>query len=240
MSTVAAFSKALAQMGDKAFQKVIWLSIILTLVLYAAVIAGLYYYFFADLQVSLPLIPDSWNQSLSDMVQSGLVLVLIFAAALIFPGVATVLMGLFLDDIAEAVEKRYYPDDPVGKPLALGPTIWESVKFAALLIVVNILVIPAYFIPGVNVALYYVMNGYFLSRQYFEMVAWRHMPLTHVYALRRRVQWRIFPAGLIIAFIMTIPVLNILAPVVLTAVMVHLFKRAEQRYKNSMSANNGG
>ena len=73
------------------------------------------------------------------------------------------------------------------------------------------------------------MNGYLLSREYFELVALRRIGPVEARALRKAHRGRLFVAGVIITLLLTVPGVNLLAPVVATAAMVHLFEDCRQR-----------
>ncbi|HZD25594.1 MAG TPA: hypothetical protein VE631_04980, partial [Alphaproteobacteria bacterium] len=76
---------------------------------------------------------------------------------------------------------------------------------------------------------YYILNGYLLSREYFELVSLRHMDAKTVHAARKAGGLRLLTAGVGIAVLMTIPLVNLVAPLLATAVMVHLFKGLQRR-----------
>jgi uncharacterized protein involved in cysteine biosynthesis len=68
------------------------------------------------------------------------------------------------------------------------------------------------------------VNGYLLSREYFELVALRHMGLTEAKALRKKNAFQLFLTGVLVAFMLTVPMVNLLAPIIATGMMVHLFE----------------
>lgn len=146
-------------------------------------------------------------------------------ALLLFPGAVTTVLNLFAEQVAGLVEQRHYPGRPAAFSVPLTTATWESVKLALLAILLNILVLPAYLLlPGANIAIFLALNGYLLGREYFELVAQRRLPVIEALDLRRRFRFRVWLAGAIIAMTLTIPVLNLFAPVVATAFMVHLFE----------------
>jgi uncharacterized protein involved in cysteine biosynthesis len=71
---------------------------------------------------------------------------------------------------------------------------------------------------------FYGLNGYLLGREYFETVALRRLDPKRASELRRREKWRVFLAGVIITLLLTVPFLNLIAPVIATAFMLHLFE----------------
>jgi uncharacterized protein involved in cysteine biosynthesis len=145
-------------------------------------------------------------------------------AWLLFPVVIAAALGLFAEDVVEAVERRYYPDLPPPQGMSVGESAWATLRFAAVAILLNLLVLPLYLIPGANLLIYLALNGYLLGREYFELVAARRLPGSTVTALRRRLRGRLWLAGVVIAALLAVPGFNLIAPVVAIAFMVHLFE----------------
>jgi CysZ protein len=208
---------ALSQVFSKPFRTVLWLSLVSTLLVLALAGAGLQWALEA-----LPAFGAQWlDTSLEWIARFFAVIVLI---PLVHPVVALV-ASLFLERIASVVEARDYPADPAGRDQPFMQSIIVSIRFTVLLVVVNIVALPFYLLPGVNLVLFWIVNGYLLGREYFELVALRHLDVNAVRALRRRHQFRIFITGVVIAAFATIPFLNLLAPLFATAFMVHTSKR---------------
>jgi CysZ protein len=145
-------------------------------------------------------------------------------AYLFFPAVVVTISGLLLDRVANAVERRYYPGLPHAEGQSLASEIFSALRFLAVVVALNLLVLPAYLIPGVNLVIFYVLNGYLLSREYFELVALRRMTPQSARTMRKAHSAKLFSAGVIVAFFSTIPLVNLLVPVVATAFMVHIFQ----------------
>ena len=77
--------------------------------------------------------------------------------------------------------------------------------------------------PPFNLVLYYLLNGYLVSREYFELVALRRMDPMAVRAMRQRSRGKVLLAGILLTFLLTIPIINFLTPIIATAFMVHVF-----------------
>ena len=166
--------------------------------------------------------PWWWLDTVIDVITGiGLVLGLGFLAA----PVAALFIGLFLDDIAEAVEQTHYPSDPSGRPLPPGRAFVDSLKFFGIVVLVNAIALPLVFLLGLGVLILLAANGYLLGREYFELVAMRHYDRPVVRRLRSKHAIRIFAGGLLIAGVLAIPIVNILGPLFATAFMVHFVKR---------------
>jgi len=217
----AAISRALEQIWDPAFRKVLAWSLLWTVLLFVALAAGV-----SELIDYAPQAQSRWINIAADI---GAWLLFLGAAWFLFPAFATAIMGLFLDDAAEAVERRYYPTDDPGVPLGLGTAFWEAVKLGLVILGVNIAALPLYLlallVPPVGpLAVYYLINGYLLGREYFELVAMRHLRPAQVRMLRRSRRGSMILYGAPIAFVFSIPVVNLVAPLFGTAYMVHIFK----------------
>ena len=146
--------------------------------------------------------------------------------------VAALFAGLFLDDIAELVERAHYPADTVGRPLPLASALWTSVKFLGVVLLVNAVALPLVLILGFGVLIFLAANAYLLGREYFELVALRHNDAATARRLRIRHSGRIFVAGLVIAGFVAIPIVNLLAPLFATAFMVHVYKQVDRSLPN--------
>ena len=68
------------------------------------------------------------------------------------------------------------------------------------------------------------MNGYLLGREYFELVALRRTRAVEVKTLRKKNMLTLFLTGLLLAFMLTIPVINLVTPIIATGMMVQLFE----------------
>ncbi len=149
---------------------------------------------------------------------------------MLFPLLATMAVGLFLEEIADAVDARHYPDKPEapGQPI-LSCTV-STAKLVLVALALNILVLPLYLLPGLNVFVFYGLNGYLLGREYFELVALRRLEPRMARRVRRKSRWRIFAGGILITLLLSIPVINWLMPMIATAFMVHEFDALERRH----------
>jgi len=151
--------------------------------------------------------------------------VLVGAAWLLFAVLVSIFVGMFLEGIADAVEARHYPDDAPGKDLSIGRGLAVGLKFLWDVIRLNLFALPVYiFAPGLNLFVFYGLNGYLLGREYFELVALRHLDAAAALELRKRHRWRLFVAGVVMTFLFTVPIVNLVTPLIATAAMVHIFK----------------
>jgi CysZ protein len=208
---------AFRQIFTPQFRAVLIKTLGLTLLLLALVWLGL-----DRLVLHFVTVQTAWVGTLLSIITGvGLFIGLAFLLA----PTSSLVAGLFLDELAEIVEREVYPPDRIGHALPAGYAVWLAVRFALLSALVNLIALMLLLVPGINAMAFFVANAYLLSREFFELAALRYRPLDEVRALRRRHPLRIFIAGLLIAGLLAIPLLNLLTPLFGTAFMVRLHKR---------------
>ena len=109
--------------------------------------------------------------------------------------------SFFLDDIAPIVEREI---DPYAAARPAGTAHWSGggamgLRFAVLSILVNIVVLLLTLFTGVGFVSFFLLNGYLLGREYFELAAIRHLAPADAVALRRRTSGQVYLAGVIIS-----------------------------------------
>ncbi|PBB69401.1 cysteine biosynthesis protein CysZ [Mesorhizobium sp. WSM4312] len=177
------------------------------------------------LQTLLPGMP-SWAGWLGGIIAA---IALAFGMALLVAPVTAVIAGLFLDDVAEVVERTDYPRDPVGHAMPALRSLVLAIKFLGVVILGNIVALMLLLVPGINIAAFFIVNGYLLGREFFEFAAMRFRPEDEARALRRQYAGTVFLAGLVIAAFLAVPLLNLLTPLFAAAMMVHLHKAVSAR-----------
>jgi len=212
----ADFLKALAQLSDPRFRRVVLLSCLLAALLLAGLAAG------AGWALG-GLTGTGWLDMAAGLAGG---LAALAAGVLLFPAAAAALQGLFLESAARAVEARHYPH--LGPAVAQGwrETLRQSLVFAAAALGVNLLLLPIWLLaPPLGLVLFWLANGWLCGREYFEAAALRRIDLQAARALRRRYRWRLWLAGAVVAWTMTLPLVNLAAPALGAAFMLHRFER---------------
>ncbi len=214
---VTAFLRALSALSAPPLRRVVALGLGLAVLAFALLWLGL-----AAALYQTPLFawrPLDW---VVDVLGGLAVLALSW---LLFPAVATLIMGFFLERIAAAVEALDYPGLGPPRRQPLGETVAAMARLSALTLLLNLLALPVYLlVPGINLFLFLALNGYLLGREYFEAVALRRLDAAAARAVRNRYGGRVFIGGVVIAGLFALPLVNLLAPVVATAFMVHVFE----------------
>jgi len=209
--------KALQIVRDPAFHGVVLKALGLTLVLFALLYVGMRIGF-AHLHLH-----GVWLQAAVDWLASILLVLLLF-----FLGapVAALFASLFLEDIADAVEERFYPADPKPPGVSFWTALWTGLRLFFWVLLLNLLLLPLnIFLPGFGTLFSLLVNGWLLGREYFELVALRHLSPRAADALRKNHRGGVWRAGIVLAVLTMIPLVNLLAPLFGAAFMVHVFKR---------------
>ena len=219
-----------------ASRSALWKSLGITLLIIAGIWFGLGSAFEA---IAMPLLDQfipglpgwaGWLGTVAAIIAGlGLALVL----GMFIAPITAIVAGLFLDDVAEVIEKTDYPEDPPGRAMPLGDAIVHSAKFMLVVIAGNIVALFLLLIPGVNIAAFFIVNGYLLGREYFEFAAMRFHSPKEARAIRSRNGLNVFLAGLVIAAFLSVPFLNLLTPMFAAGMMVHLYKMTARRMATS-------
>lgn len=220
-------SKALSQLGDPVLRRVLLIGVAGSAVVFISLNVLVWWIFSSTVDLS-SLSLWGWLEDVLDWIAGFVVgLSLLIVSAVLFPGVSTIIVGFFLEDVVVAVEARYYPNEPPARPQPASEVVASTARFALMVIGLNLLCLPFYlilmFIPPLNLVLYYVLNGYLISREFFELVALRRMEPAAALNMRRQSRGKIMVAGILLTFVLTIPIVNFLTPVIATAFMVHVF-----------------
>lgn len=229
---LGAFSKATSQALEPEFRRVVLKGVAIAGAAFLAVLA------LAQLVLArLVQLEIGWLERLAEFAGFGALLVALF---LLFPAVVAVCVGFFLDDVAAAVERRWYPGDSPGRDLPLASALAEGAAFGALALGLNLLALPLYlallFVPPLNLFLFYGLNGYLLGREYFDLASRRHLSAAEAVAVRKANSGRVISAGIVIAVLASIPVVNFATPILGAAAMTHLFKQIARRRSGARGA----
>jgi CysZ protein len=150
---------------------------------------------------------------------------IITGALFLMPTIAAFVGTFFVDETAEAVEREYYPAEPLGRALPFFRAMIEGIKIALLTLAVYFFALPFIFFAGVGIIILFLANAYLLGREYFELAAMRFRPPFEAKAMRKANAVYVFLAGMVIAVFVSIPVVNLATPIFAMAFMVHVHKR---------------
>lgn len=211
--------RALAQLDDPVFLGVVLRSMAWSALCFAALLFGA---FWSAQHLLAGHVVWGWLAG----VLSGLGAVLL--AFWLFLPVAAGLGTLYLERIARAVERRFYPAlaPAHGAPLAV--QAWDGISVGLRILLLNLLaLVLAVLIPGLGLVIAWAIGAYAIGRGLFVAVAMRRMSRPEAQALYRRRRVQVLAQGGILALAGYLPLLNLLIPVLGTAAMVHVLDRRD-------------
>lgn len=225
-----AFARALSQIPDPRFRSVLLRGIGLTF----ALLVGAYVGIVALIQwlvgpsVTLPWVGEvTW---INDLLSFGSLLVMMFVSMVLMVPVASAMTSLFLDDVAQAVEDRHYPHLPAVQGLGFWDSLKDTVNFLGVMIGANVLALVLYlmFAPFA-LFIFWALNGFLLGREYFTLAAARRVGLVAAKRLRRHHFATIWAAGVLMAMPLSLPLVNLVIPILGAATFTHLFHMLAKR-----------
>ncbi|MEM7521163.1 MAG: EI24 domain-containing protein [Pseudomonadota bacterium] len=218
------FFLAVGQLGDPLFRKVFLTGIALTIALLIGATAG--FAWFLDWLVPddlwLPILGEvRW---IDDLVSWGGVFLLLFLSVFLMIPVASAITSMFLDDVAAAVEARHFRDLPRTTPVPFGEALRDTINFLGVILAANMLALIVYALTNVAAPLiFWALNGFLLGREYFTMVAIRWVGRVEAKRLRRQHAGVIWTAGVLMAVPLSVPLVNLLVPILGAATFTHLY-----------------
>ena len=224
--------KALSQILSPPMRAILWRSIGLALVLIVALAVGLQRllsWFATSGEVWLEgMVGPGWHTSIDVLawilsIAAGLGVV--FGAVFLMPAITALVASVFVDDVADIVEREHYPAERPGTALPFGLAITEGAKTALLTILVYLIALPFVFVAGAGFIAFFIATAWLLGREYFKLAAMRFRSPAEATAMRKDNAAIVFTAGLIIAAFVSIPIVNLATPLFGMAFMVHMHKR---------------
>jgi CysZ protein len=217
----ASARRALALVFDPAFRVIVVRALLLTLLLFAAALAGTEFLIFRLPVLGSPLV----NQALELLAP----LLFVFLVAALGAPVAAFFGALFVDRLAGRIEARDYPLDPPARPESFAVTLKAGLRLAAMVLGADVLLLPLDIgLPGVGELVSLLVNGWFLGWEFFELAALRHLTVGEAEGIRKSYAGPIWLGGMLISLMSVVPGLDLLAPLFGTALMVHLFKQVQK------------
>jgi CysZ protein len=206
-------AKTLGQMNDPRIRGVIGKTLALAVVGYLVFVVLIY------LVIGWLSGLTGWLEGLA---QFGGVIGAVVIAWFLFPSVAAAIAGIFADEVIDAVEAVHYPHLPPAKGVPMVAALLDGLKLALIAIIANLLALPFLIVFPVYILITWGVNGWLLGREYHEMVAFRRLPRAEARALHKAHNATFTIAGILIAICLTIPFVNLIAPVLGAAFMVHV------------------
>src|SRR5881227_755859 len=200
--------KALSQILSPPMRSILWRSIGLALVLIVVLAIGL-----QRLLSWFAVYGEDWAEAilgpgfhtplniLAWIVSIAAGLGVVLGAVFLMPAITSLVASVFVDEVADHVEREHYPAERPGTAL------------------------PFVFIAGAGFIAFFIATAWLLGREYFELAAMRFRSPAEAKAMRKHNAATVFTAGLFIAAFVSIPIVNLATPLFGMAFMVHMHKR---------------
>ena len=147
-------------------------------------------------------------------------------ATWLFVPVAIVMAALFTDQVAAAVERRFYPGLPPARGAPIAEQAWDGILLGLQVLLLNLLgLVLALGSAGLGLALGWLVAGWAIGRGLFVAVAMRRMGRAEARRLYAHRRLAVVIPGVLLALAATVPLLNLFVPVLGAAVMVHVLNR---------------
>jgi len=229
---IDAAAKALSQMLSPPMRSILYRSIGLALVLITVLAIGL-----QRLLSWLATSGEGWAEAmlgpnfhatlnlLSWVISIAAGVGVVVGGIFLMPAITSLIAGLFVDDVADLVEREYYPSEEPGAALPVTVATIEGVKIALLTLLVYLVALPFVLVAGAGFLVFFIATAWLLGKQYFELAAMRFRPPAEAKLMRKDNAATVFTAGALIAAFVSIPVVNLATPLFGMALMVHMHKR---------------
>ena len=222
------FGLATGQLSDPRFRRVFLLGVALALALLVGFTAGFVWLTDRMLpeDIWLPILGEV--QWVDDLLSWGALFLLLFLSVFLMIPVASAITSLFLEDVAHAVEARHYTALPGVSPVSFWDGLRDTVNFLGVLLAANLLGLILYLVllvafPPAAPLVFWALNGFLLGREYFTMVAMRRVGRQEAKRLRSRFGGTIWLAGTLMAIPLSVPILNLVVPILGAATFTHLY-----------------
>lgn len=142
----------------------------------------------------------------------------------LFVPVSTAIASLFTDRIANAVESRYYPMLPFARPASIATQTGDAISLGLRVLAMQaaagiVTLIPPHF---TGLALGWFVSAWAVGRGLFVPVAMRRMKRPEALLIYRQRRTEIVLLGGLIVAAGVVPLLNLFAPILGVAAMVHV------------------
>ncbi len=160
------------------------------------------------------------------IIENSGLLAAIIISWLLFPVTVPAIASLFEDKAAMIIEENEYnlQDDVNGYPWV------KEMIFLVQGIIFNLVLLPVYAIPVLNIFVYYLLNSWLVGKGLFMLAATRYHTQAGAKQLWEKNGLTIKLYGALLLFISSVPGINLVAPLFGIIIMVH-YSRSLQLIK---------
>ena len=208
---------AVTQLGDPVFLRITLRGVLLAAILFVALAVGCAWWL-ASLAGQ-----HGWLAWIAGTVGGAGAALL---AVWLFVPVAIGMAALFTDQVAAAVESRFYPGLPPARGAPMADQVWDGVILGLQVLLLNVVgLLLALGSAGRGLVLGWLVASWAVGRGLFVAVAMRRMGRVEARQLYAGQRLAVVAPGVLLALAATVPLLNFVVPVLGIAAMVHILNR---------------
>ncbi len=216
LTSLNALTRAFAQLSDPVFQGVVLRSLLLSLAVFLGLLAASVW------GVRELVVGPGWLGWLAGVL-GGIGAALL--ALWLFVPAAVLISTLYIERVALAVERHFYPTLPPAAGASVSVQAWDGVVLGLQLVPLQLLtLVLTLLLPGVGLVLGLLITGWAIGRGFFVAVAMRRMSRVEALQQYRARRIEVLVPGVALAAIGLVPFANLLVPVLGTAAMVHVLQ----------------
>ncbi len=141
----------------------------------------------------------------------------------LFVPAAVLIATFYMERVALAVERRWYPSLPPPDPASIAAQAWDGAVLSLQLVPLQLVtLILTLFLPGLGLVIGLLITGWAIGRGLFVAVAMRRMGRAAALTLYESRREAVLVPGVALAALGVVPFANLLAPVLAIAAMVHV------------------
>ena len=151
-----------------------------------------------------------------------------------YPSIITIIIGFFLDGIANSVEKKHYPNLMSENSEGFLSGSIAGIRMFGWNILILIILTPISLILSNAFISYFLIllaTGYVIGKEYYEIVAHRIMSIEDAKYFRKKYHLNYWIYGVASVCLFMIPIINFVTPIFVTCFMVHETQRLIDKYQ---------
>lgn len=142
-----------------------------------------------------------------------------------FPAIITALVSLTLEPVLGKLEKPHHSELAPVRDSSVIEQLRVALRQLRRTLFITILLMPLYFVPGLGWLVAVLVNAPLLARDYYYLIALRHIDLHTAETQYKQHKWALWARGLAIATLFLIPFINLLAPLLALHLMLQTILR---------------
>lgn len=224
-----AFFLSLGQLLDRRVAAVFLKSLLVTLLFFGAAAVAVWFGMHRLTELVAHWL-GGWSWA-ADFANIATIILVFLLHWLLFRAISIAVIGLFADEVVEAVEQRHYPKAAASvRHVPFVTAARMGLASGTRSLGYNLILTPLYLLAHVFApAAFFVVNAWLLGRDLGDMVAVRHMGVAELPRWRSRTRFRRFALGAFGTALLLIPIVNFLAPVLGAAMAAHAFHLRARR-----------